>query len=176
VKDKYRIHYENASTQEKISWHILALKAPQEIDSKVLIEKIVTSLNGGTSTFEQEKEILPANCELSISPLFVTESVHISAALKPLLESAEDTVWTAPIQAKEIKNGVVKWTSYQVKERIPGEKIPLSAVEETIRESLVGPVFEAKKKAFIDDLMKKYDVLFTMSETEMETYKPFLFQ
>jgi len=176
VKERYRVKYENMALQEKISWRILALKAPAEVDSQQLVNKLIFSLNEGKSTFEEEKAALPENCELTISPLFVTESSQIAAGLKPILDAAEKNIWTAPLQSKDMKNGIVKWNSYLVQERTQGEKIPLSAVEDEIREELVGPVLEERKRVFVNDLLKKYDVIFTMSEKEMETYKPFSLQ
>lgn len=176
IRERYQEEYENRPQFEKISWQILSLKAPSNMDGKALIEKIVCSFNEGHSTFESEKKVVPENCELTLSPLFVTESDRIAEGLKPILDTAEMSKWTAPTQAKGAKGDIVKWNSYLVRERAPGEKIPLSAVEDVIREELVAPILEEKKKAFIDDLVKKYDVFFAMSDKDMESFHPFSLQ
>lgn len=173
VKERYREKYEQTLPQEKIVWHILSLKTPAEIDSKALMEKIVSSLNEGASTFEKEKETVPENCELILSPLFVTESAQVSPAIKPILDGLETNRWSAPLPAKEMKNGVAKWNAYLVKERKEGEKIPFSNVEDAIREEMAGPLLEEKRVAFMNDLAQKYDLLFAMSEKEMDAYHPF---
>lgn len=173
VKERYLEKLEKSSPQEKIVWHILSLKAPAEMDAKALMEGIVSSLNTSASTFEKEKEMVPANCELTLSPLFVTESAQVSPALKPILDTLEANRWSAPLPAKETKNGMVKWNAYLVKERKKGEKVPFSSVEEAIREEMSGPLLEEKRIAFMADLAQKYDVLFAMSDKEMDAYHPF---
>ena len=173
IKEVYQEKYENRAKEEKISWHILSLKAPEGPSVTQKIKAIVDALNHESSTFEKERERLPEGWDLLLSPLFTTEISQLSSTLRPVLEHSAAGIWSDPIQAKEAKKGCEKWSSYFVKERLKGERIPLNVVENEIQETLLSPLIQERRKIFIDDLIKKYDVTFTFSEKEMETYHPF---
>lgn len=173
IRERYEEKYGKEKPQEKISWSILSLKSPEDVDSRAIMAKVIASLNEKTSTLEDQKAALPEKCEITVSPLFITEKSQISTSLRPILEAAEQNQWTSPFQIKDSKSGVLKWVSYRVTGRSLGEKVSLAAVEDEIREELLSPILEERRKSFIDDLMKKYDVSFAMNEKEMDLYIPF---
>lgn len=173
IKERYVEQYENKTKGDKLSWKILSFRVPENLDAQQVSTKIIDSLNRNELNLERAKEKIPDGCECILSPQYITEIEQLAPSIRQTLESTPFGVWTIPQQAKEGKKGMVKWSSYLVDKKIPGEKISLNLVENEIVEELAQPLIEEKKKSFMEGLMKKFDVSFVMPEKEMESFKPF---
>lgn len=173
ILDVYKAEYEERGKEEKISWQVLSLRAPSNSPVEKKFAQLVEALQIHDTTFEQAQVGLPEHWELTLSPLFVTDVAKLASSVRSVLDAQPIQKWTAPIQVKESKEGFVKWSSYLVVHRAQGEKIPMSQVEQEIQMNLFEPLYAEKKRDFVQDLAKKYEVLMFLKEQEMSSYHPF---
>lgn len=173
IKARFLEKYSNTTKGDKLSWQILSVRAPDAINAKKHLLQIIESLNAKEMTVGEAKKSLPEGLELLQSPLYVTEVEQLAPSMKTTLEAATFNVWTMPYPGKESKKDWAKWSSYLVTSRTPGDKVPMSLVENEIVEELMLPLFDEKRKSFMDGLIQKFDVSYCLSQKEMDDFHPF---